>query len=122
MIQINDDYYEDLTPETTVQLLKALQAASEQTGAGGGAAGLAGQTGQNASGADRGQDPSGHHVPGQAQQGRKAEAGGVKLPTPGPLSGRRTCEPAHGLTALTSEPWGNEMMRTDGALDPPAGK
>lgn len=25
MIQINDEYYEDLTPETTVQLLKALK-------------------------------------------------------------------------------------------------
>lgn len=25
MIQINDDYYEDLTPETTVSLLKALK-------------------------------------------------------------------------------------------------
>lgn len=26
MIQINDDYYEDLTPETVVDLLKALKA------------------------------------------------------------------------------------------------
>jgi NADH dehydrogenase (ubiquinone) flavoprotein 2 len=25
MVQINDDYYEDLTPETTVSLLKALK-------------------------------------------------------------------------------------------------
>jgi NADH dehydrogenase (ubiquinone) flavoprotein 2 len=25
MVQINDDYYEDLTPETTVQLLQALK-------------------------------------------------------------------------------------------------
>lgn len=25
MVQINDDYYEDLTPETTISLLKALR-------------------------------------------------------------------------------------------------
>ncbi|OAA33417.1 NADH:ubiquinone oxidoreductase, 24kDa subunit [Moelleriella libera RCEF 2490] len=30
MIQINDDYYEDLTPETVVQLLKALRASADQ--------------------------------------------------------------------------------------------
>ena len=34
MIQINDDYYEDLTPETVVDLLKALKASAEATGAG----------------------------------------------------------------------------------------
>ena len=32
MIQINDDYYEDLTPETTVELLKALKSSAEATG------------------------------------------------------------------------------------------
>lgn len=32
MVQINDDYYEDLTPETTVKLLNALQASAEATG------------------------------------------------------------------------------------------
>ena len=32
MIQINDDYYEDLTPETTVQLLKALKESASSTG------------------------------------------------------------------------------------------
>ncbi|CAI0641371.1 unnamed protein product [Colletotrichum noveboracense] len=32
MIQINDDYYEDLTPETTVQLLDALKATASATG------------------------------------------------------------------------------------------
>lgn len=30
MIQINDDYYEDLTAETTVQLLDALKATADQ--------------------------------------------------------------------------------------------
>ena len=29
MIQINDDYYEDLTPETVVELLKGLKAYAE---------------------------------------------------------------------------------------------
>lgn len=120
MIQINDDYYEDLTPETTIQLLKALQSSAEQTGAGGGAAGLAGDTSNATLGHDRGQGTAGAHVPGQAQQGRKVEAGGVVMPTPGPLSGRKTCEPKAGLTALTGEPWSNETFRTDGALDPPA--
>ncbi|KIW03099.1 NADH-ubiquinone oxidoreductase 24 kDa subunit, mitochondrial [Verruconis gallopava] len=33
MVQINDDYYEDLTYDTTVSLLKALQHAAEVTGA-----------------------------------------------------------------------------------------
>lgn len=43
MVQINDDYYEDLTYESTVELLKALQAAAEKTGAGGGAEGSKGR-------------------------------------------------------------------------------
>ena len=43
MVQINDDYYEDLTYDTTVELLKALQAAAELTGASGGAEGVAGE-------------------------------------------------------------------------------
>lgn len=34
MVQINDDYYEDLTPETIVKLLKALQASAEVTSEG----------------------------------------------------------------------------------------
>lgn len=32
MIQINDDYYEDLTPETVVNLLKALKDSAGATG------------------------------------------------------------------------------------------
>lgn len=34
MVQINDDFYEDLTPETTVKLLKALQASAGATSEG----------------------------------------------------------------------------------------
>lgn len=70
MVQINDDYYEDLTPETTVQLIKALK---ESAGA----------------------------------------TANVKMPTPGPLTGRQTCENSAGLTNLTEEPWGVEKTRAD---------
>jgi len=79
MLQINDDYYEDLTYETTTSLLKALKEAAEVTGTSGAAQG--------------------------------------KIPSPGPLSGRQSCEPASGLTSLhTVEPWSDEKMRKDGAL------
>lgn len=68
MVQINDDYYEDLTPETTKSLLTAL----------------------------------------------KESAGDVsKMPKPGPLSGRSTCENSQGQTSLLSEPWGTETTRSD---------
>lgn len=107
MVQINDDYYEDLTPETTKSLLTALKAAAEQAGASGGAAGLAG-------GEAKSSGSAGAHI---KEQGRGYEAQGVKVPAPGPFSGRKTCEPLAGLTALTSEPWANDKLRTDGAFD-----
>ncbi|PHH64573.1 hypothetical protein CDD82_1751 [Ophiocordyceps australis] len=72
MIQINDDYYEDLTPESVVELLKALRASAEASSA--------------------------------------AE---VKVPGPGPLSGRQTCENSKGQTNLLEEPWGVEKTRSD---------
>ena len=94
MVQINDDYYEDLTYESTVSLLKALKHASEATGANlGGADGLA-TKGSNTS----------------------QSSGDLKVPSPGPLSGRQSCEPAGGLTCLTGEPWGNETLLKDGEL------
>ncbi|GME39750.1 nadh dehydrogenase [Neofusicoccum parvum] len=111
MVQINDDFYEDLTPETTKSLLKALRDAANATGASGGADGLATPT---------------IHITGEEdariktaseKQGRTYTANGVKIPAPGPLSGRDTCEPAKGLTSLTGEPWGTEMFRKDGVLD-----
>ncbi|KAI1639584.1 thioredoxin-like [2Fe-2S] ferredoxin-domain-containing protein [Biscogniauxia mediterranea] len=74
MIQINDDYYEDLTPETTKQLLTALKESAIVSG---------------------------------------ADAAKVKVPAPGPLSGRQTCENSSGQTNLTSEPWGVETTRPD---------
>lgn len=68
MVQINDDYYEDLTPETTKSLLTAL----------------------------------------------RESAGDVsKIPKPGPLSGRQTCENSAGQTTLLSEPYGAEVTRSD---------
>ncbi|KAG9585327.1 hypothetical protein KCU77_g10035, partial [Aureobasidium melanogenum] len=109
MVQINDDYYEDLTPETTKSLLRALREAAQKAGASGQASGLAGEAGKA-----KGAGGSGTTI---SEQGRGYEAQGVKLPTPGPLSGRKSCEPSHGLTSLTSEMWGNEKLRTDGALD-----
>lgn len=70
MIQINDDYYEDLTPESIVVLLKALRASAEQMGAAGGAAGLTGSStdGMGSSEAD--------NIP----SAKKYVAGSVKVP------------------------------------------
>ena len=112
MVQINDDFYEDLTPETTKSLLKALRDAAEKTGAGGMAPGLPGMDGQEeASGAGG----EGKQIP---EQGRGYAAQGVKIPAPGPFSGRQTCEPSHGLTSLKEvKEWDGKLMRTDGALD-----
>jgi len=110
MVQINDDYYEDLTYDSTVSLLKALQHAAEATGAQAGDVGLASNT-AHITGED-------HNVQSRdnVDQGRGYAAGSVKIPTPGPLSRRKSCEPAGGLTSLTSEPWGNETLRKDGEL------
>jgi NADH dehydrogenase (ubiquinone) flavoprotein 2 len=112
MVQINDDFFEDLTPETTKSLLVALKDAAEKTGAGGMAPGLPGMSGQEeASGAGG----EGAHIP---EQGRGYAAQGVKIPAPGPFSGRKTCEPSHGLTSLKEvKEWDGKLMRTDGALD-----
>ncbi|KAK4113991.1 hypothetical protein N656DRAFT_778054 [Canariomyces notabilis] len=71
MVQINDDYYEDLTPESIKSLLTALK-----------------ESVMDVSKAD-------------------------KVPKPGPLSGRHTCENSAGITSLTSEPWGIEKTRED---------
>ena len=115
MVQINDDYYEDLTPESIVTLLKALQASAEATGAAGGSAGVGGEstTGMGSTeGDERGQEAA----KVEQHSARMYEGKGVKLPSPGPMSGRKTCENMAGLTNLTEEPWRNEKLRTDGAL------
>lgn len=92
MIQINDDYYEDLTPASIISLLKALQASAEATGA---------------VEADS---------EGKSSAESKASGQRVELPSAGPMSGRKSCENSAGLTNLTGEPWGNETLRTDGEL------
>lgn len=73
MVQINDDYYEDLTPESVVSLLTALK--------------------------------------------ESAVSGSAKVPAPGPLSQRESCENSSNLTSLTEVKWDPEtMMRKDGQL------
>lgn len=113
MLQINDDYYEDLTPETTKSLLKALKEAAEKTGAGGFAAGLPGDYGKDEMAAPRADRPikqGGVGGPGYSAQG-------ASIPAPGPLSKRDSCEPAAGLTSLSGEPWtGEGTLRKDGEL------
>jgi NADH dehydrogenase (ubiquinone) flavoprotein 2 len=118
MVQINDDYYEDLTPESVTTLLRALRDSAKIAGASGMKEGLSSVSGQAGTGAITGQDKnvkSGDEVGKQA--GRLYEGpGGVKVPAPGPMSARRSCENSAGLTNLTSEPWGNETLRKDGEL------
>ncbi|KAH9825455.1 putative NADH dehydrogenase flavoprotein 2, mitochondrial precursor [Teratosphaeria destructans] len=108
MVQINDDYYEDLTPETTKSLLTALKEAANSTGVSGFAAGLQGDAGK--------EDVSGQGKPIK-QAGLGYSAQGANLPAPGPLSKRISCEPARGQTSLIEEPPTPEQtFRTDGAL------
>jgi NADH dehydrogenase (ubiquinone) flavoprotein 2 len=106
MVQINDDYYEDLTPESVVTLLKALQSSAkdvETTASSSDVEAPKGfMTGDDKnvkSGKDLGVD--------------SGKVAGVKVPIPGPMSGRKTCENIKGLTNLTSEPWGTEVFRKD---------
>lgn len=107
MVQINDDFYEDLTPESITALLKALQADAGEhtpstpwTEAGKGA--ITGEDKNVKSGAEVGKD-----------SGRIYKKDGVAVPSPGPMSGRKTCENIKGLTNLTSEPWSTEVFRKD---------
>ena len=110
VLWVDDDFYEDLTPETTKQLLVALKEAALKTGAGGNAPGLAG---------DAGKDEVAGQSTGQRIKlgGEGYTAQGVSIPSPGPLSSRTSCEPAAGQTTLLSEPLtGEQMLRKDGAF------
>lgn len=100
MVQINDDYYEDLTPETTVTLLKALAKTAKDLPT------------QQGTGAITGIDP---HVKSgdEVGEGESYKKSGVSLPSPGPMSGRKTCENSKGLTNLTSEPWSTEVFKKE---------
>jgi len=109
MLQVNDDYYEDLTAATTVALLKALQQAAEVAGEHG--------TGHGSGARPSSETMDGrHHDAVVGDHASAYEAGGATLPASGPQSGRTTCENSAGLTSLTSTPWGNEMLRKDGQL------
>ena len=110
MVQINDDYYEDLTPESTKELLRALKAAAQKTGASAGPAGLAGSAGKD----DLSGKPQERHL---KLGGEGYTAQGASIPAPGPLSKRTSCEPARGLTSLTGEPYtAEQVFRKDGAF------
>jgi len=110
MVQINDDFYEDLTPETTKQLLTALKEAAVKTGAGGFYEGIAGDAGKD----ETSGESSG---PKLKLGGQGYSAQGINIPSPGPLSKRISCEPAPGQTTLLSEPQtGEQMLRKDGAF------
>lgn len=102
MVQINDDYYEDLTPESTVTLLKALQASAQDVDTSSGTGALTGEDKNVKSGADVG-----------VGSGRINKKNGVPVPSPGPMSGRKTCENLKGLTSLTSEPPGTEIFKEE---------
>lgn len=116
MIQINDDYYEDLTYDSTVSLLKALQKAAETTGASGFASGLGSSTGGAGNDVTKG-DNRGHSGDNTVSSSEQYSAAGVNVPAPGPLSGRKSCENLAGITNLTDvQPWDDSKMRKDGAL------
>jgi NADH dehydrogenase (ubiquinone) flavoprotein 2 len=101
MVQINDDFYEDLTHDSTIQLLDALKAATDPS---------TDSVQKKHMGAITGDDPG--VVSGDELQNKDntVKKGGVTVPSPGPLSGRNTCENSQGLTNLTGEPWGKEVF------------
>ena len=102
MLQINDDYFEDLTAESTTSILKALQAAHASVDE------------TNIENPVEGEEMRHSHLNATS---RASGINGTSIPRPGPQSGRKSCEPKSGLTALTSKPWGNETLRKDGSLD-----
>lgn len=117
MVQINDDFYEDLTYESTVQLIDALQKAADSV------APLdthmwdrptlpTGATSGDGKGPYTGKDDG--VKSGSAIGTEKGQVvGGIRVPPPGPLSGRKSCENSAGLTSLTGKKWGKEVTRDD---------
>ena len=105
MVQINDDYYEDLTPESMTALLEALKKASNDVPAPG--------ENQAPLGAVTGDD-KGVKGGDEVAQTEPYKGGEMKkVPAPGPLSGRHSCEPKGGLTNLTSPMWGKEVFKKE---------
>ena len=110
MVQINDDYYEDLTPDTVKDLLSALKNAAEKTGASGGAPGLQGDSG-------KGEVSGSGKRPKYKLGGAGYAAQGANIPAPGPLSKRISCENKQGQTTLLTEPpTGEQTLRKDDAF------
>ena len=93
MMQINDDYYEDLTPSSTVAVLDGLRASVKGEGG-------AGQT-------------MGRTEAITGEERKKGKEGAVEVPASGPMSGRNTCENSAGLTSLTGPKWSTEVFRKD---------
>jgi hypothetical protein len=98
-MQIGDDYYEDLTPDTTIKILNSL-AAGEKPKPGP-------QSGRRTSENSAGYWNSGRQkAPGPYGSLVKLKGKGIvsmdvlerKEPKPGPQSGRRTSENSAGLT------------------------
>lgn len=97
MIQINDDYYEDLTPESMTKLLDALRVSAEKT------SDKEGESGKAMWDAV---------APMEAMGKGKGKKSGDLL-SPGPQSARESCENSQGLTNLTEKKWGVETTRSD---------
>ena len=88
MVQVNDDFYEDLTAEKMVHLIDGLQKSASSMPA---------------------QSPMWDEAEIKAGKGAKKSL----VPPPGPVSERKSCENSAGLTSLTSKKWGPEVFRTD---------
>ncbi|KAI9820432.1 MAG: NADH:ubiquinone oxidoreductase 24 [Thelocarpon impressellum] len=107
MIQINDDYYEDLTPESMTSLLEALKSATQQTSSSEDGKHRYAITGEVPSAPPPDVGKASEHTD------RVYKKGKAELPSAGPLSGRKTCENSAGLTSLTGPKWGQELTRSD---------
>ncbi len=99
IVQINDDYYEDLTPESMDAVLNALKKAGDKM--------ELDAKGKFYTGADK---MEGDRV---VDGGEEFKGKFEKVPAPGPLSKRTSCEPTEGLTSLTSEMWGKEKFKPE---------
>ncbi|KAG0129492.1 thioredoxin-like [2Fe-2S] ferredoxin-domain-containing protein [Tuber indicum] len=121
MVQINDDYYEDLTAESVTKLLEALKATADSlpeqavtwdAPAPAPTPGPKGVTSGRRKGAGKGKIAG---TDAESAIGKLPDkvVNGVRIPAPGPLSGRVTCEPASKLTSLTEPKWSTEVFRED---------
>ncbi|CUS10982.1 unnamed protein product [Tuber aestivum] len=125
MVQINDDYYEDLTAESVTKLLEALKATAdslpEQAATWDAPAPAptrtptrtptprpTGRSSGRGKGAITGKG-AGVSMGGAVGKPPDKVVNGVRVPAPGPLSERVTCEPATKLTSLTGPKWSTEI-------------